>query len=112
MPRQLALALLLSTLAACARPGPPLRAANPTVIADCRAEADRQYQAQNRVELSQQDERDNPFAAGYVSGIVTRGLSSRYALDNQVDSCIRANGGNPAATPDTRPAPAFTPARQ
>ena len=111
-PRRLAL-LLLPLVAACqpaARPpsGPaPVGSPQAARQTECRATADRVFAAQNRAELSQRDERDMPFSGSYNSGIVTRGLSQRYQLDNMVDDCMNAGAAAPAV--DTGTGPTFQP---
>ena len=105
--RSAALALLLPILAGC-QPPSSQRTANRSLVADCRVAVDRVYAAQNRVDLSRQDERDEPFAAQYVSGVVTSGLSARYGRDRMVDSCVKENGG-PAQVPDSGTGTAFSP---
>ncbi|GAC1343898.1 MAG: hypothetical protein NVSMB18_20540 [Acetobacteraceae bacterium] len=97
------------SLAACQQPTPaPRSRADAAARADCRASVDRVYAAQNRGDLSRRDERDNPFAGSSVSGIVTRGLSSRYGRDNLESSCLNASGDRSQAV-DTGTAPTFSP---
>jgi hypothetical protein len=70
--------------------------ASAATVAACRTEVDRVYAKQNRGELSYRDQRDTPFAAGYLAGNTTQGLSSEYGRDNMYSSCL-----NNAAGPDT-----------
>lgn len=107
-PLRLALALLPLLVVACQQPTARSRA-DAATKADCRAAVDRVYAAQNRVELSRRDQRDSPFSESYVSGITTRGLSSRYGRDNMVSSCVSTAGDNGAAVPDTGTGPTFSP---
>jgi len=90
------------------------RASQAATVA-CRAEVDRVYAAQNRVDLSTRDQRDTPFAANFQTGNTTRGLSSEYGRDNQFSSCLNSSaapGPAPAVSPtlSTSPGPAFSPA--
>ena len=110
------LSFLLSAaalLASCQQSPVPKPRADAAAVADCRAQADRVYAAQNRADLSRRDDLDNPFAAGYVSGIVTRGLGSQYQRDNLVESCLNANAGGAASsgTPGQSEGTTFNPAR-
>ena len=78
--------------------------ASAATTAACRTEVDRVYAKQNRDELSYRDQRDTPFAAGYLAGNTTRGLSSEYGRDNMYSSCL-----NNAAGPDAATGPAAAP---
>jgi hypothetical protein len=74
----------------------------------CRAEVDRVYSAQNRVDLSTRDQRDTPFAAGYLAGNTTQGLGAAYGRDNLYSSCLNnaADAAPAAVTPTATAAPA------
>lgn len=84
----------LILLAGCQQPSRPR--ASSAATAACRTEVDRVYAKQNRGELSYRDQRDTPFAAGYLAGNTTSGLSSEYGRDNMYSSCL-----NNASGPDT-----------
>ncbi len=102
--RPLPLLLLAAVaLAGCQPPPRPTRAAAAAAQA-CRAEVDRVYAAQNRVDLSTRDQRDTPFASGYNSGITSEGLGARYGRDNQLTSCL-----NNSTAPGTPTSDAFSP---
>jgi hypothetical protein len=73
--------------------------ASAAAAAACRTEVDRVYAKQNRDELSYRDQRDTPFAAGYLAGNTTRGLSSEYGRDNMYTSCLNNAAGPDAAAP-------------
>lgn len=104
--RRLTLALALAA-GACQRPPPPT-AADATIRADCRQTAERQYVAQNRVDLTRRDERDFAFAGSYNSGISSRGLGAEFQRDQMVTDCLRAQGDRaPQASPGV--GPAFSP---
>ena len=107
---RLVLAALVPLLAAGCQSAPRSRA-DAAASAACRAEVDRVYAAQNRVELSQRDQRDTPFAGSYNSGITSRGLGTRFGRDNQLSSCIsNATGPGAAATGvDVGTGPTFSP---
>lgn len=92
--------------AGCMAP-PPRSPADVAVRTDCREQVDRQYNAQNRVDLTRRDERDFAFAGSYNSGISSRGLSAEYSREKMIDGCLRAAGGRSAATPGV--GPAFSP---
>ena len=103
------------TLGACQRPASRTQPSPATTAAlnACRAETDRVYAAQNRVDLSTRDERDTPFAANYLPGVTTRGLGARYGRDNMLGSCLD-NVGAPrpaasSATTGSTPGPTFSP---
>jgi hypothetical protein len=107
-------ALLLATaLAACQQPArSPRTAATAAAAQSCRAEVDRVYAAQNRVDLSTRDQRDTPFAGDYNSGITSQGLGARYGRDNQLTSCL--NNSTAPGTPTSGASapgvgPTFTP---
>ena len=76
----------------------------------CRAEVDRVYSAQNRVDLSTRDTRDTPFASNYLPGITSRGLGAEYGRDNMVQSCLNnAAGALPSSVaPTAGTGPAFS----
>lgn len=74
------------------------------VIAACRQQVERAYNAQNRAELSQRDQRDSPLSDNYLSGITSRGLSSAYGRDTDYASCVR-NTENGAAAASSAPIP-------
>lgn len=112
IPGFLIMAALASALAACQQPSrPPVSAAASSA---CRAEVDRVYAAQNRVDLSTRDQRDTPFAANYLPGVTSQGLGARYGRDNLLGSCLD-NAGAATAAPartgvsDANPGPTFSP---
>ena len=98
-------------MAACTGARTPQTTHDRAVAAACRQEVDRVYAAQNRADLSRlRDGRDEPFAATYNEGVVSRGLGARFGFDNDVARCVRANNGaapNQAAPPGV--GPAFSP---
>ena len=108
-PRWLPL-ILLPVVACQPMQASPRTQANRQAVAECRAQADRTYAAQNRGDLSRRDDLDDPFAAGYVSGIVTRGLSAQYQRDNMVQDCLNASS-QPAAIISPGEGTTFTPVR-
>ena len=100
--------LVLASVAGC-QATPRSRATTAATVA-CRAEVDRVYAAQNRVDLSLRDQRDTPFAGGYNSGITSQGLGARYGRDNQLASCINNSTAQGVATSGTvAPASAAAP---
>jgi hypothetical protein len=110
----LATGLLL--LAGC-QPSPrPRGSAAAAAAAACRTEVDRVYAKQNRADLSIRDQRDTPFAAGYMPGNTTAGLSAEYGRDQMYDSCMAGAAGPDAAVGPASAPPAaniggtFTPA--
>ena len=101
------LSILVLAMAGCQAP-PRSRSATAATVA-CRAEVDRVYAAQNRVELSLRDQRDTPFAGSYNPGITSQGLGARYGRDNQLASCINNSTAPGAAAPATAGAPGTGP---
>ena len=101
-------ALLIATITGCQGPPPAPVSADGAVRAECRTQVDRQYNAQNRVDLTRRDERDYAFAGSYNSGISSRGLSAEYQRGTMVQDCLRANGDRGSPTPGV--GPAFSPA--
>ena len=91
------LLLAVTALAGC-QAAPRSRAATAATQA-CRAEVDRVYAAQNRVDLSTRDQRDTPFAGAYNSGITSEGLGARYGRDNLLTSCINNSTAPSTAAP-------------
>jgi hypothetical protein len=102
--------LLLPLVVACQQQKSPQTPADRQAVATCRAEVDRTYTAQNRGDLSRREDYDDPFAAGYTSGIVTRGLSAQYQRDNMLQDCLNASG-QPTAPFSPGEGGAFNPAR-
>lgn len=92
-------------LSACAQPARQRPHASAASTAACRAEVNRVYNAQNRVDLSTRDTRDTPFASNYLSGITTRGLGAEYSRDNMVQSCLNNASSSGSLAPAT-PVPA------
>jgi hypothetical protein len=101
-------AILAVSLAGCYRPPPPTRADTDTKL-ECRAQVERQYNAQNRVDLTRRDERDFAFAGTYNSGIPSRGLGAEYGREQMETDCLRS-AGNGASTASPGVGPAFSPA--
>ena len=99
--------LLVASLAGCYRPPPPTRADIDTK-AQCRQQMERQYNAQNRVDLTRRDERDFAFAGNYNSGIASRGLGAEYGREQMVTDCLRS-AGDSASAPTPGVGPAFSP---
>lgn len=100
--------VLAAGLAGCYRPPTPTRVDNETRLA-CRQQVERQYNAQNRVDLTRRDERDQPFASTYNGGISSRGLGAQYHREEMESACLRQSGDAGAtATPGV--GPAFSPA--
>jgi hypothetical protein len=97
LPRRLAAALLCcASLASCGF-SPPLSPADRSTLADCRSEADRIYNAQNRAQLSERDSRDSPFSGAAQPGTPSDGLADRYSHENMVDDCVRHGTAEPIA---------------
>jgi hypothetical protein len=106
------LTLLLAAAAAGCQQAPARSRAEVAARAACREAVDRVYNAQNRADLSRRDERDYAFAASYNSGIVSRGMSSRYGRDQMVSSCVQTTGESSGQVPDTGVGPTFSPAQR
>ena len=100
--------LLVVLAAGCQRPPPPTQA-DAALRSDCRQQVEREYNAQNRVDLTRRDERDFAFAGTYNAGIASRGLGAEFQNDQRIESCLRANGA-PDAQPVPGVGPVFSPA--
>ncbi len=95
----LLLTLALCGLAGCYRPPTPTRA-DAAIRTDCREAVERQYNAQNRVDLTRRVDRDTAFANSYNSGLTSRGLGASYYHDQMITDCLRASGdANAQPTP-------------
>ncbi len=102
-----AVAFLLTSLAGCHAPSRGPISADAAVRAECRSDVDRQYSAQNRVDLTRRDERDYAYAGSYNNGIPSRGLAAEYQREQMLDGCLRANGDRNGTRPGV--GPAFSP---
>jgi hypothetical protein len=102
-------ALATLPLAGCgAFPGPQAPQDRET-LQDCRADAERVYAAQNRYQLSEQNNRDTPFSGNGQPATPSDGLADQYAHANRVDDCVRHGGVvDTPAEPAPAPAPAPT----
>jgi hypothetical protein len=86
-PKSLAMAGLLLGLSGCAH---PLSSADVERQTDCRAQADRQYEKQNRYLMSEQDQTSTPYSSHGIPGDTTSGLSDVYRRDRAVDACMHS----------------------
>lgn len=104
LPRHaLLLTLALCGLAGCYRPPAPTRA-DAAIRTDCRQTVERQYNAQNRVDLTRRVDRDAAFANSYNNGLTTRGLGAAYQRDQMMTDCLRASGdAEPQGAPGVGP---------
>ncbi len=87
----------------------PQRHQNPATAAkaaECRAQTDRAYRAQNRAALYATDQRDSPFSARYEPGNTARGLGELFGRDTREADCLRDVG---APGPAVSTAPDFQP---
>ena len=113
-PSPVAAALLLAPLllaivvGGCQKPPPPTHA-DAAIRADCRQQVERQYNAQNRADLTRRDERDFAFAGTYNTGIPSRGLGAEYQREQNVADCLRASGDR-GGQPVPGVGPVFSPA--
>lgn len=82
--------------------------ADATIRADCRQQVDREYNAQNRVDLTRRDDRDVAYSGSYNNGISSRGLAAEYGRERSLDGCLRAHGDAQRTAPGV--GPAFSPA--
>ena len=67
--------------------------ASPAALAACRARADAVYNTQNRGDIFREDayatgQKDSPFRGATVLGSDSAGLSSRYAREKFIDTCL------------------------
>lgn len=104
-PARPALALLLLTaLTACQQSAGSRPSA--AITAACRAEVDRVWAAQNRVDLSTRDTSATPFGNNYVSGITSSGLSQQFQRQTMQRDCVNSNTiGGPASDVPAAPTP-------
>ncbi|HTW28866.1 MAG TPA: hypothetical protein VME92_17195 [Acetobacteraceae bacterium] len=108
-----ALAALLA-LAACSKPLPPQQArANAATEAACRSRADEIYLKQNRAQLSERDQRLDPYSANGLTGNTTAGLPELYGRDQNYLDCLRqmgpASAGGPGIDSGTGMGPGMSP---
>ncbi len=67
---------------------------------DCDVEADRQFAARNRYQLSERGSLDAPYAGNTLPPDPSTGLADQYAQDRLVDGCLARGGPN---SPGTNP---------
>ena len=94
-------------LAGCYHPPTPTRV-DTAIKTECRQQVEREYNAQNRVDLTRRDERDAAFANNYNNGISSRGLGAEYHREQMVTDCLRASGDGGQPVPGV--GPVFSPA--
>jgi hypothetical protein len=87
--------LLAASCAGCAF-SPPLTQEERVRQETCRSEVDRVYNAQNRYQLSERSTLDAPLSSYGLPSDTARGLSDRYARDQQIGDCVR-HGPSPDA---------------
>jgi len=66
---------------------------------DCDTEADREFAARNRYQLSERSSADSPYAGNTLPPNPSTGLSDQYAEDRLVDSCLARGGPTSPGTP-------------
>ena len=100
----------LSQVGGCARCG----AAPPQVVVATpqKVEPRQTRRVAFRFELRPERSKLGAFGGSYVSGIVTRGISSRYGRDQMVSECVQSSGEPGAQTMDTGTGPTFSPAQR
>lgn len=103
-----ALSLVMALASGACQPPPPPTSADAAVRADCRATVERQYNAQNRADLTRRDERDTAFSSYYNAGVPSRGLGAEFQRDQMVTDCLRAQG-EPGGQPAPGVGPTFSP---
>ncbi len=85
--------LVVAALAGCAGlPGGGGDAARQDLVAQCRADADRVYAAQNRYQLSERDSGDTPFSGTGTTQTANRALADQYSQRQSVNQCVRTQG--------------------
>lgn len=104
-----AVALAASPLGACAFP-PPLSPIDMATQQECRSEAERIYNAQNRYQLSERSSIDSPFSGGGQPATPSDGLADQYSHETMVSDCERHGGvtAQPAPAPSTPTQPERT----
>jgi hypothetical protein len=98
-----ALIALAAPLAGCTFGAPPppsaQQRAERRIMQDCRAEADRIYEVQNRELMSVRSTTDTPYSSNGMPSAPSQGLSGRYAYDQLLEACLRNNLGGQAPVP-------------
>jgi len=100
-PRDAALFIVLALLPGCGVLDQQKTPEDRAVLSDCRTEADRIFNAQNRYQISERNSSDTPYSGGSLPDNPSTGLADRYARDQLVDSCLAHQGAS-----NTPPAPA------
>jgi hypothetical protein len=95
---RIASAFALLWVAGCGFP-PPESGAERAASADCRDDANRMYNAQNRYLLSERDSPDTPFSGSTPPPLPSDGLSERYGFDQMVDNCLKHSSAVPVTGP-------------
>ncbi len=75
---------------------PPLSPADRATLDECRDDADRVYNAQNRNQLSERGAEDSPFSGGAQRVTPSDGLADRYSHERMVSDCVRHGSLQPA----------------
>jgi hypothetical protein len=79
---------------------PPAQSATERAAADdCRDDANRIYNAQNRYQLSERASPDTPFSGSTPPPLPSDGLSDRYGYDQMVSNCLARSEAVPTSGP-------------
>jgi len=95
---RIASAFALLSVAGCGFP-PPQSGAERAASTDCRDDANRIYNAQNRYLLSERESPDTPFSGSTPPPLPSDGLSERYGYDEMVSDCLKRSNAVPAGGP-------------
>jgi hypothetical protein len=98
-PKTVAKALLLLSGFALSGCGfsPPLSDGQREAQQSCREDANRIYNAQNRVQLSERSSPDSPFSGATPPPLPGDGLSEQYGFDKMVSTCLNRSEAVPVA---------------
>jgi hypothetical protein len=89
-------AIALLAVSGCGFP-PPQSGAERAASNDCRDDANRIYNAQNRYLLSERDSPDTPFSGSTPPPLPSDGLSERYGYDQMVSDCLKHSNAVPVS---------------
>ncbi len=81
----------------------PLNKEDREAVADCTQDADRQFEARNRYQLSERDGSDSPFSANTLAVNPNAHLSDQYDEQQLVDKCLARGSAGPDVVPGSQP---------
>lgn len=72
-------------------------------VADCSQDADRQFAARNRYQLSERDSSASPFSANTLAVNPNANLSDQYEEQQLLDKCLARGSAGPGVVPGSQP---------